>query len=406
MRALGAGFEGTEDCLVADIFTPTLDNTRQLSVMVWVKGKEFDKVNVPELSFSNFVEKDVVVVSLNYRESILGFLCLGTETAPGNAGLKDIVAGLRWVKENIAQFGGNPNDITLVGHGSGAAAVDLVTMSPMATGLVNKAIAQSGNALSPWAVSRDNLEYAVQVAESLGHRITNIEDLSEIFKRTSVAALMGVINDLDLTHNSLAFAPCLERENLEGVEPFLVKSPTEILQNGEFPSIPFIIGYVDNEGTIRSEEAIENDWMSRMDESFEQFLQPDLEFANPEELVEVSQRIRTQYFQNYPINEEHIENYINYHGDTMILVSALREVRLRVLASDAPVYLYQFSYSGSLGEPFLGPLSVEGASHSEELAYMLFDRFDKDNNELPIRDLTIGDILVERWTNFAKSAYV
>lgn len=406
MRALGAGFEGTEDCLVADIFTPTLDNTRQLSVMVWVKGKEFDKVNVPELSFSNFVEKDVVVVSLNYRESILGFLCLGTETAPGNAGLKDIVAGLRWVKENIAQFGGNPNDITLVGHGSGAAAVDLVTMSPMATGLVNKAIAQSGNALSPWAVSRDNLEYAVQVAESLGHRITNIEDLSEIFKRTSVAALMGVINDLDLTHNSLAFAPCLERENLEGVEPFLVKSPTEILQNGEFPSIPFIIGYVDNEGTIRSEEAIENDWMSRMDESFEQFLQPDLEFANPEELVEVSQRIRTQYFQNYPINEEHIENYINYHGDTMILVSALREVRLRVLASDAPVFLYQFSYSGSLGEPFLGPLSVEGASHSEELAYMLFDRFDKDNNELPIRDLTIGDILVERWTNFAKSAYV
>ncbi|KOB64390.1 Carboxylesterase CarE-14 [Operophtera brumata] len=400
VRALGAGYEGTEDCLVVNVFTPTIDNTRQLSVMVWVKGKEFDQVNDHELYFGNFVEKDVVVVSLNYRESILGFLCLGTETAPGNAGLKDIIAGLRWVKENIAQFGGNPNDITLVGHGSGAAAVDLVTMSPMAIGLVNKAIAQSGNALSPWAVSRDNLEYAVQVAEALGHVITNIEDLSEIFRRTSVAALMGVINDLDLTDNSLAFAPCLERESLEGAEPFLIKSPYEILQNGEFLRIPFMIGYVDNEGTIRSEEAIEDDWLSRMDESFNEFLQPDLQFATLTQQTEVAQRIRARYFENNPIDMDHIDNYIAYHGDTMILVSALREVRLRVMASNSPVYVYQFSYKGSLGESFVGPLSVNGAAHSEELAYMFFDAND---NQISDRDLAVGDIIIERWTNFAKS---
>lgn len=400
VRALGAGYEGTEDCLVANVFTPTIDSTSQLSVMVWVKGKEFDKVNDQELRFGNFVEKDVVVVSLSYRESILGFLCLGTETAPGNAGLKDIIAGLRWVKENIAQFGGNPNDITLVGHGSGAAAVDLVTMSPMANGLVNKAIAQSGNALSPWAVSRDNLEYAIQVAEALGHLIQNTEDLSEIFRRTSVAALMGVINDLDLTDNSLAFAPCLERESLEGAEPFLIKSPYQILQDGEFLQIPFMIGYVDNEGTIRSEEALEDNWLTRMDESFNEFLQPDLEFATITQQTEVAQSIRARYFENDPIDMDHIGNYIAYHGDTMILVSALREVRLRVTASNSPVYVYQFSYKGTLGESLAGPLSVNGAAHSEELAYMFFDTND---NQIPDRDLVVGDILIERWTNFAKS---
>lgn len=398
VRALGAGYEGTEDCLVANVFTPTLNNTSQLSVMVWVKGKEFDKMNDMDQSFENFVHKNVVVVSLNYRESILGFLCLGTEIAPGNAGLKDIVAGLRWVRENIAQFGGNPDDVTLIGHGSGAAAVDLITLSPMASGLVNKAIAQSGSALSPWAVSRDNLEYAIQVAEALGHRITNIDDLSEIFERTSVAALMGVINDLDLTDNSLAFAPCVERINLTTVVPFLSKTPYEIIQSGDFIQIPLIMGYVDNEGTIRSQEAVEDDWLVRMDQSFDEFLQPDLKFENQTQEAQIAERIRTRYFENDPIDLDHAENYITYHGDTMILVSTIREVRMRVTASNSPVYLYQFSYKGILGESLMGPLAVSSAAHSEELAYMLFD---STNNEIHYRDMVIGDILIERWTSFA-----
>lgn len=397
VRALGVGYEGTEDCLVANVFTSTLNSSSLLPVMVWVKGKEFDKAYEYEPSFKNFIDQDVIIVTLNYRESVLGFLCLGTETAPGNAGLKDIIAGLRWVQGNIEQFGGNPNDITLVGHGSGAAAVDLVSLSPMADGLIHKVIAQSGNALSPWAVSRDNVNYAIQVAEALGHIITNIQNLSAIFERTSVAALMGVINELDLTDNSLAFAPCIERDTLENIDPFMVKSPYEILVEGEFMQIPFITGYVDNEGTIRSKEAIENNWLGRMSESFADFIQPDLLFENDEDKLQIAQNINSFYFRDDPIDMEHIENYIHYHGDTMILVSALREVRLR--ASTAPVYLYQFSYKGSLGEPFVGPLEVESAAHSEELAYLFHDDSD---DEIYERDRTIGDILIERWCSFAK----
>ncbi|KAJ8735346.1 hypothetical protein PYW07_006966 [Mythimna separata] len=401
VRALGPGYEGTEDCLVANIYTPNLDNNARLPVMVWIKGKEFDRVNGRELSFRNFVLKDVIVVSLNYRESILGFLCLGTETAPGNAGLKDIIAGLKWVKANIAQFGGNPEDITLFGHGSGAAAVDLVTMSPMGTGLVQKAIAQSGNALAPWAVSRDNLEYALQVAEALGHEIENVEQLSEVFTRTSVSALMGVINDLDLTDNSLAFAPCVERQELKGVEPFLTKTPDQIIRDAEFLQIPIIIGFVENEGTIKSKEAVNSDWLERMNETFTEFLQPDLKFETDADRTAVAQQIREFYFQENAINMSHVAEYLKYHGDTMMVVSSVREVRNRLPASRSPVYLYQFSYSGALGDPFVGPISnLESAAHSEELAYMFHNSPATGASD---RDLTIGDILVERWTNFAKT---
>ncbi|KAJ8736573.1 hypothetical protein PYW08_007229 [Mythimna loreyi] len=401
VRALGPGYEGTEDCLVANIFTPTLVNNASLPVMVWIRGKEFDRINGRELSFRNFVLNDVVVVSLNYRESILGFLCLGTETAPGNAGLKDIIAGLKWVKANIARFGGNPEDITLFGHGSGAAAVDLVTMSPMGKGLVQKAIAQSGNALAPWAVSRDNLEYALKVAEALGHKIETIEQLSEVFTRTSVSALMGVINDLDLTDNSLAFGPCIEKQELEGVEPFLIKTPAQIIHDAEFLQIPTIIGFVENEGTIRSKEAVNHDWLERMDETFTEFIQPDLKFETDAERTVVAQQIREFYFQENTINMDHVDEYLKYHGDTMMMVSSVREVRNRMLASRSPVYLYQFSYSGTLGDPFVGPISnLKSAAHSEELAYMFHNSPATGASD---RDLTIGDILVERWTNFAKT---
>lgn len=399
VRALGVGYEGTEDCLVANIFTPTLNSTSQLPVMVWIKGTAFDREHEQELSFRNFVEKDVVIVSLNYRESILGFLCLGTETAPGNAGLKDIIAGLRWVRENIEQFGGNRNDITLFGHGSGAAAVDLVTLSPMASGLVQKAIAQSGNAIAPWAVSRNNLEYAVQVAETLGHQITNIQELSDVFTRTSVAALMAVINELDLTDNSLAFAPCVEREELQGVVPFLTKTPSQVIADGDFLQIPFITGFVDNEGTIRAENALERDWLDRMENSFTDFIQADLQFESDDEESQVAQIIRTFYFGGDTIDLSSVDEYLEYHGDTMMLVSTIREARNRAAISTAATYLYQFSYKGDLGEPFVGPLTVDTAAHSEELAYMFYN----STEDVPVRDLTIGDILVERWTNFAKT---
>ncbi|XP_072937342.1 venom carboxylesterase-6-like [Epargyreus clarus] len=400
VRALGVGYEGTEDCLVANVFTPSISETDLLPVMVWIKGKEFDQVQEPQLSFRNFVEKDVIIVSLNYRESVLGYLCLGTETAPGNAGLKDIIAGLRWIRQNIAQFGGNPDNITLFGHGSGAAAVDLVSLSPMSNNLINKVIAQSGTALAPWAVTRDNIKYAVDVAEALGHEITTIEQLSEVFTRTSVAALIAVINELDLMDNSLAFAPCIEKESLEGSSPFLLKSPYDILVQGDFVNIPFMAGFVDKEGTIRAEEALEQDWLEKMDESFIDFIQPDLIFENDQEALAVVNEIKRFYFNGESIDMSEVDKYLAYHGDTMILVSTLREARMRALTSTSPIYLYQFSYKGSLGEPFVGPLPVEKVAHSEELAYLFRDFTDTDVAEI---DLTVSDILIERWTNFAKN---
>lgn len=365
--------------------------------MVWLQGKELDNENNPDLSFKKFVKKDVVIVNLNYRESVLGFLCLGTEGAPGNAGLKDVIAGLKWIQQNIAAFGGDPNNISLFGHGSGAAIVDLITLTPAAEGLVHKAIAQSGTALAPWAVTRNNLKYAVQVAKALGHNIQDIESLSDILSRTSVAALMAVINELDLTDNSLAFAPCIER-NIENVEAVLLTSPYQTIMEGKQLQIPFMTGFVDNEGTLRAEQALNGDWMIRMDQSFDDFLQPDLNFLNEEQEKEIAESIKTFYFRQDSVITNDLSDFIRYNGDTIILISAIREARMRAASSTTPVYLYQFSYSGALSANLQRPLSTETAGHKEELIYMFYD----DNDvEASTYDVIISDILIERWTNFA-----
>nr|WCB90357.1 carboxylesterase 25 [Grapholita molesta] len=397
VRALGVGYEGVEDCLVANVYTTTLDSTRRLPVMVWIKGREFDRVYEHELSFKNFLDQDVIIVSLNFRESIFGFLCLGTEVAPGNAGLKDIIAGLRWVQENIVSFGGDPDSVTIFGHGSGAAAVDLVSLSPMSEGLIHRVITQSGSAIAPWAVTRDNLEYAIQVAEALGHTVSDINTLSEVYTKTSIAALTAVINELQLYDNSLAFAPCLEKATLVSSLPFMTRSPYQVLNDGEFSQIPIMTGFVDKEGTIRAEEAIEHSWLEKMDESFEAFLQPDLEFENEEDEARIADNIKQYYFGDDGID---MDEYLTYHGDTMIKVSAIREAQLRAAKSTSPVYLYQFSYKGTLGDPFVGPIDVDGAAHSEELAYLFHDVAEENSSQT---DLTVSDILIERWTNFAKT---
>lgn len=133
-----------EDCLIANVYIPDTED-KNLPVYVYVHGGAF------QLGWSNMLvpkalvsEHTIIIVTFNYRVGIHGFLCLGTEDAPGNAGMKDQVALLRWVKKNIPNFGGNPDDVTIGGHSSGSASVDLLMLSKSAEGLFNKVIPESG----------------------------------------------------------------------------------------------------------------------------------------------------------------------------------------------------------------------------------------------------------------------
>ncbi|TGZ48392.1 Carboxylic ester hydrolase [Temnothorax longispinosus] len=129
---------GSEDCLYLNICVPyNVYRTTGNPVMVWIHGGGyvFGSGNDTHKRFDYLVKKDVILVSVNYRLGALGFLNLDHEVASGNQGLKDQVAALKWIKENIKAFGGDPNNITVFGVSAGSTCINLLMLSPLSKGI-------------------------------------------------------------------------------------------------------------------------------------------------------------------------------------------------------------------------------------------------------------------------------
>jgi para-nitrobenzyl esterase len=144
MRLFGAPPTVSEDCLYLNVWTPASSPGDRLPVMVWIYGG----------AFTTLAEKGVVLVSVSYRLGAFGFLAhpqLSRESGKGsgNYGLQDQIAGLRWVKDNIARFGGDPSRVTVFGESAGGISVSMLAASPQAKGLFQRAISESGGNFGP-----------------------------------------------------------------------------------------------------------------------------------------------------------------------------------------------------------------------------------------------------------------
>jgi para-nitrobenzyl esterase len=155
-RQMGSTAPLSEDCLYIDVWTPAGAATDKLPVIAWIYGGAFNSgmSSVPLYDGANFARSGVVFVSINYRVGPFGFLAtpeLSAESGhgSGNYGLLDQIKGLQWVHDNIASFGGDPGNVTIMGHSAGAMAVSNLLASPLARGLFHKAIAESGSSFSP-----------------------------------------------------------------------------------------------------------------------------------------------------------------------------------------------------------------------------------------------------------------
>lgn len=144
----------------------------------WKSGSGGTDLHGPDY----LISEDIILVTINYRLGILGFLRVEDPSldVPGNAALKDMVMALQWVQKNISKFGGDPNNVTIMGESAGAAAVHLISVSPMAKGLFHKIIAQSGTALSPFALNkhpRSVIKWAQEIGSNASTEVEALEFL-------------------------------------------------------------------------------------------------------------------------------------------------------------------------------------------------------------------------------------
>lgn len=186
------GVVGQEDCLYLDVTTPRdARQERRLPVLVWLHGGGLTSGGAREQDGARIsVAGDMVVVDINYRLGALGFLTT-PELGDGNYGLMDQAAALRWVRRNIARFGGDPRNVTLAGQSGGARSVCAQLASPFSWGLFDRAISQSGACDNPVPTRSAAREFGASATEELG--CATADDVAGCLRERSPARLVGTL---------------------------------------------------------------------------------------------------------------------------------------------------------------------------------------------------------------------
>ncbi|MCP2355775.1 para-nitrobenzyl esterase [Nonomuraea thailandensis] len=238
----GPGWVRGEDFLTVDVWTPETGGAR-LPVMVFVHGGGFVAGSTRSEIYDGaaFARDGVVLVTLNYRLGIPGFLHL--PGAPGNRGLLDVLAALRWVRENIAAFGGDPGNVTLSGQSAGATIVGAVLADPAAEGLFRRAIVQSGSGLGAFTT-----EQAARVTRAAA-RALGIEAHADAFAGVPDERLVEVMPEL----SGIDLRTATHGDPLIGLSPFSVvldRQPADAVAAGRGAGVDLLAGTNTEEGNL------------------------------------------------------------------------------------------------------------------------------------------------------------
>ncbi|KOB72967.1 Uncharacterized protein OBRU01_06320 [Operophtera brumata] len=383
---------GEEDCLVAHLMVPKVAiETNLVPVVVYIHSGAFAGGSGTMARFHKVAQQDVIVVTLNYRLGALGFACLGTENVPGNAALKDLVAGLKWINKHIKSFGGDPNKVTLAGFSVGAALAELVALTKEADGLFQRLMLDSGSALMPFAVDRDPINTARNIAKAAGFEDSGtIKDLEEFLLESKFKPLLAHSRNFFLKNSTFGFAPCIENPKLSGA--LLTESPYDILKKGAYAKFDLLTGFGSMEGISRTSQ-FEN-WIDPMNENLGDFLPADLAFSNDKERDAFIKEVKQKYFKGEEVSHDTLQGFIDYFSDSMFKYGLMRSAKLH--AERRPIYLYEFTYVGKLSTSHMYMDRIFGASHRDASAYVL-DFYDWTRN---FTDMDHRDRMVAMWTDY------
>jgi carboxylesterase type B len=265
-----------EDCLRLNIWTPGINGNQKRPVMVWLHGGGYSAGSgheLPSYDGTNLSRKgDIVVVSLNHRLNVLGFLDLSAYgekyKESGNVGILDIVAALEWINKNISSFGGDPSNVTIFGQSGGGGKVSTLLATPSAEGLFHKAIIQSGAMLNTME-SKWSRRIGTAVARELGLNSSDIDKIQNIPYQQLLEAGEKAVAEVKVEADKEGFktfifgwAPTIDGNILPS--KLFYPTPPEQSKN-----IPILVGttlhefctstYNPSIRNITQEQAIEND---------------------------------------------------------------------------------------------------------------------------------------------------
>jgi para-nitrobenzyl esterase len=368
----------SEDCLYLNIWTSAKSANEKIPVLVWIYGGgfSFGSTSEPVYNGEKLAKKGVVMVSIAYRVAQLGFLAhpeLSAENpnhVSGNYGLLDMIAGLQWIQKNIAAFGGDPDKVTIFGESAGAISVSMLCASPLAKGLFQGAISQSGGSFGPTRPTT----FPGENMKTLNQAETDGEGFVQKAGVSTIAELRKI--DADKLPSGWG---------MPGAWPIkdgwvIPDDQYKLYEAGKYNDIPVLIGYNSDEGAS--------------------FWPP----KTPEEYIN-SVKIRYGKFADtlisaYPVGDSIVPKTArDLARDAAFGWHTWSWARLQSETGKSKVYYYFFDEHPDY--PKDSPHFGYGSPHGQDVAYV-FMNLDSSNPQTTKSDLDISEAMGTYWTNFAK----
>ncbi|XP_075975304.1 juvenile hormone esterase-like isoform X2 [Anticarsia gemmatalis] len=401
---------GSEDCLFLNVYTPNI-TTDLLPVMVYIHGGGYKcgSGNIDNLGPDFLVAKGVVVVTINYRLDALGFLCMDTAEVPGNAGLKDQLAAIKWVKKNIDKFGGSPSNITIFGQSAGAASVAYHTISPLSKGYFQRAIVMSGSPYSDWTLPYKPAKRAFILGEILGFETNNTTELLNFLQNVTFEKLVNVsatvLASEEVTNILIKlypFTPVYEKDF--GQEIFLSEEPITILKSGDVNYVDLLFGYTSLEAQLIVTKFKES--LLALYNRYAEMLVPSkiVLKSNADTVLYVSDKIHEYFFGNQSIGENTMREMVYYASNATFVYDLHRFFRDFPNPGNNSRYFYKFSsYSARNSLGVAGnEYGLFGAAHTEDLLYLFDPKALNLTLDINSTEYKLIDQAATLFTNFAK----
>ncbi|KAM4833728.1 carboxylesterase 4A [Thomomys bottae] len=394
----------SEDCLYLNVYAPvhTLGDPL-LPVMVWFPGGAFVLGAASTYEGSQLAAREkVVVVSLQNRLGILGYLSTGDSHARGNWAMLDQIAALHWVQENIKAFGGDSDKVTLFGQSSGAMCISGLMMSPLAQGLFHRAISQSGTALLKLFITRDPLKVAKKVAHFAGCNHNSTRIMVECLRALSEAKMRRVSRKMKFLNMNSQKDPqkiiWFLTPVVDGV--VLPDDPAALLALGKVSPMPYLLGVNNQEFEwvlpYLIKFSLQKHIMRR-----EALLKM---FEKTSTLLDITKEqiplLMDEYLGN--ISKEDWKtirkHVIDLAGDATFVDATVRTARYHRDAG-FPVYVYEFERQAP-SRIIIKPLK-DGADHGDEIHFVFGGPFSKvlSTSEEKVLSLQV----MKYWANFART---
>ena len=417
---------GEEDCLTLNVYTPRIPNNNGkappksslLPVMVFIHGGGFIFGAGSQYDGKLFMDRDVILVTMNYRLGALGFLSLGNPFLSGNMGMKDQLQALRWVNHNIAAFGGNSEQVTLFGESAGSISAHLHQISPLGNGFYQGVLAMSGTGLFR--------NYALDkgICEKEGHRalqavkcekenpVEEVECLQELSMEDVIELLPGsdqILSDIEAEktgNDSFVHIPCVDGY---AQIPFMPELPYRLLQSGRHKNLPVIHGTVENEGGSAVPEVYQQldnlnaNWTYHGTKNM--FQSKAGKATQKEELVA---NITKKFYTGSNFTQDNLQGLMDFFTDSLFGSDTYKSLRLQSQTQSKPVFYYEATQKGSatlydfLADEGSSPDNLDlGLIHADELFFIFGSLFGMDGI-VTDQDKAMSDRMLTLFTNFAK----